>query len=203
MKSIIATIGIAIISFILLYVPAGTLSLNSIELFENSYAQVDTTGQDHIKTNNRGDNSTLLKGTIYHFTNNNTMPTGTWLISGTWQVKILDNRTANFVADIIQVKVGNDDNTNVPYDERAEHSHHISNFETDSIFINNKGISINGTADNIQNGLMRFENIPISITILGGKDLPYSHILVKQGGNATNFANGATPWFGVVNQNID
>jgi hypothetical protein len=43
-------------------------------------------------------------------------------------------------------------------------------------------------------------DIPISIAILGGDIIPNLEIYVTQCGEAIEFANGATPWYGSVNQ---
>lgn len=133
-----------------------------------------------------------LSGTIHHFTGNNTQPPGVWVIVGTWSLNILGNA---FVSDVIQARVGN-----IPYEERHETSNHITNFRAESITMDDNRIEINGTADNVQNGSMRFEGIPISVVILGGDVIPNSEIYVTQGGEAAKFANGATPWYGSVNQ---
>jgi len=61
-------------------------------------------------------------------------------------------------------------------------------------------IVVNGTADNIMNGFLRWKDIAVSIVITGGNALPYSQISVIQGGEATKDTNGATPWYGTVDQ---
>lgn len=139
-----------------------------------------------------------LSGTIYHYTNNNTKPPGTWIITGTWNMKIIDNKSASFIADVTQARV----DANATFDTRNEHTHQITNFEPTFVSISDSQIILNGTADNIQNGEMRFQDIPLSITIVGGSSLPYSQIFVKQGGEASQYANGATPWHGTVSQKI-
>jgi hypothetical protein len=138
-------------------------------------------------------------GTIHHFTNNNTEPVGVWVLVGTWSLKITDNNNnATFVADVTQGRTGN-----VPYEQRNETSTHITNFRAQSVTVNDTRIAINGTADNVQNGLPRFEGIPVSILIVGGETIPYSQIFVTQGGEAAQTANGATPWYGTVDQKIE
>lgn len=140
-----------------------------------------------------------LSGTIYHYTNNDTKPPGTWIISGTWTLVIKDNKNANFIADVSQVRTGD----KVSYQDRFEHTHQITNFKANSISMSDSKIIINGTANNMMNGEMRFPHIPISITIIGGSAFQYSQIIVTQGGEATQNANGATPWHGTVSQRID
>jgi hypothetical protein len=117
------------------------------------------------------------------------------VIVGTWSLNILNSDNATFVSDVVQARVGN-----IPYEELHETSNHITNFRTESITMDDNRVEINGTADNVRNGTMRFEGIPISVVILGGDVMPYSEIYVTQGGEAAEFANGATPWFGSVNQ---
>lgn len=138
-----------------------------------------------------------LSGTIHHFTNNNTQPPGVWVIVGTWSLNIQNMENAEFVSDVVQARVGS-----IPYEQRNETSNHITDFRTESISITDKEIKINGTANNVQNGSIRFEDIPISLVIKGGDAIPYSQIYLTQGGEATNFANGATPWYGAVNQQV-
>lgn len=157
-----------------------------------------STDTDISEVNTTASNLPLtLSGTIHHFTNNNTQPPGTWLIVGTWSVEITDNNNATFVADVTQARIGE-----VPFEQRNEHSHHITNFKAESVVVNDTRIAINGTVDNIQNGLLRFENIPVSIVIVGGETIPYSQIFVRQGGDAELRSNGATTWYGTVEQKI-
>lgn len=136
-----------------------------------------------------------LSGTIHHFTNNNTQPAGVWVIVGTWSLNIQNSGNAIFVSDVVQARAGN-----IPYEQREETSTHITNLRTESITLNNARIEVNGTADNVQNGSMRFKDIPVSVVILGGDTVPYSQIYVTQGGEAGKVAIGATPWYGTVDQ---
>jgi hypothetical protein len=133
-----------------------------------------------------------LSGTIFHYTNNNTQPPGTFIIAGTWSLKIYNKNNATFTSDVTMARTGDA----VAYTQRFEHSHHITNFRTSSISINPTRIVVNGTADNIMNGFLRWKDIPVSIVITGGNALPYSQISVIQGGEATKNTNGATPWYG-------
>lgn len=105
---------------------------------------------------------------------------------------------AAFVADVTQARTGE-----VPYEQRNEHSHHITNFEAESVTISDTKIVVNGTADNVANGRPRFENIPVSVVITGDEEMPYSQLSVTQGGEAAQRANSATPWHGTVSQKLD
>ncbi len=179
-----------------------------LSLSGNAFAQNnDTINKDNKTINN---NITIsnpislklpltLSGTIFHYTNNNTKPPGTWIITGTWTLVIRDNKNANFISDVSQIRTGD----KVSYQDRFEHTHQITNFKTNYLSISNSKIIVNGTADNVMNGQMRFPHIPISIAIIGGNALPYSQIIVTQGGEAAQNANGATPWHGTVSQTID
>ncbi len=120
-------------------------------------------------------------------------------ISGTWNLKVNDNKNATFIADVNMVRAGD----KVTFEQRFEHTHQITNCKTNSISMSNSQIVVNGTADNIQNGEMRFQHIPISIVITGGGTLPYSQIFVTQGGDAEKNANGATHWHGTVSQKLN
>lgn len=186
----------------------GLLIIIILSLSNNLFAQgvLNKDKTNNITTsNNITSNKVALKlpltlsGTIYHYTNNNTKPPGTWIITGNWILVIKDNKNANFIADVSQVRT--DDK--VSYQDRFEHTHQITNFKANSISISNSKIIVKGTADNVMNGEMRFPHIPISIAIIGGSTMPYSQIIVTQGGEAAQNANGATPWHGTVSQRID
>lgn len=177
------------------------LGITGLTNLSNSmvFSQTDNNNTIIIESNtNASDKLPLhLSGTIHHFTNNNTQPPGIWVIVGTWSLNIQDMENAEFVSDVVQARVGS-----IPYEQRNETSNHITDFRTESISITDKEIKINGTANNVQNGSIRFEDIPISLVIKGGDAIPYSQIYLTQGGEATNFANGATPWYGAVNQQV-
>ncbi len=196
-------------AIMILKITFGLLFIIIPSLSNSAFAQDVLNNTNEINnittSNNTTSNSVALKlpltlsGTIYHYTNNNTKPQGTWIITGTWTIVIKDNKNANFTADVSQVRTGD----KVSYQDRFEHIHQITNFKANSISTSNSKIIINGTADNIMNGEMRFPHIPISIAIIGGSAFPYSQIIVTQGGEAAQNANGATPWHGTVSQRID
>ncbi len=189
---------IRLLTFVVLATFLGITGLTNLSNSE-VFSQTDNNNTIIVGSNtNASEKLPLnLSGTIHHFTNNNTKPPGVWVIVGTWSLNIQNMENAEFVSDVVQARVGS-----IPYEQRNETSNHITDFRTESISITGKEIKINGTANNVQNGSIRFEDIPISLVIKGGDAIPYSQIYLTQGGEATNFANGATPWYGAVNQQV-
>lgn len=175
------------------------IAFNPLLICKGAFAQANR--PENIKVNPTTPVTQLefplsLSGTIFHYTNNNTQPPGTFIITGTWSLKIYNKNNATFISDVTMARTGD----TVAYPQRFEHSHHITNFRTSSISISPTRIVVNGTADNIMNGFLRWKDIPVSIVISGGNALSYSQISVIQGGQATKNTNGATPWYGTVEQ---
>jgi hypothetical protein len=173
------------------------IAFNPLLICKGAFAQAN--GPENIKVNPTTQVTQFplsLSGTIFHYTNNNTQPPGTFIITGTWSLKIYNKNNATFISDVTMARTGD----TIVYPKRFEHSHHITNFRTSSISINPTRIVVNGTADNIMNGFLRWKDIPVSIIISGGNALSYSQISVIQGGQATKNTNGATPWYGTVDQ---
>jgi hypothetical protein len=182
---------------ILFFIPVGTLLftgfINEKSLFLNAFAQevsesitnysnilstkTDTTGNISMEQN---DLTMVASG---HFANNQ-MKDGiiTWIQGGFWNLKI-DNSSKTNLENTIASATFDANFTMIRPDGSLSHNHVINNFTSTTVIFAGNDIVITGISDIISNNGTEYEEVPITIHLMGKKVLGLMIDVNKTGGH--------------------